>query len=193
MVFDIPRQEYFSRSELLLRSFFGWLYIAIPHFFLLFFAGIWSGILGFVAFWVVLFTGKYPQSMFEYQVKLMNWSSRVAGSINHLFDGYPSLGLEPDDKVTLEIPYPEKLSRGLVLLRTFFGIFYITIPHWFVLYFRLIIGSFLEFLAWWVVLFTGSYPESWHSFNVGTLRWMMRLKAYKSFLTDTYPKFSGKE
>jgi hypothetical protein len=39
--------------------------------FLLAFVGIWAGILGFLAFWVVLFTGSYPQSWFEFQVKLM--------------------------------------------------------------------------------------------------------------------------
>jgi hypothetical protein len=49
------------------------------------------------------------------------------------------------------------------------------------------------FIAWWVVLFTGKYPETWHAFNVGTFRWITRVQLYMGFMTDEYPPFSGKE
>jgi len=49
------------------------------------------------------------------------------------------------------------------------------------------------FLAWWVVLFTGKYPENWHAFIVGTMRWSMRVTLYMANMTDEYPPFSGKE
>jgi hypothetical protein len=66
------------------------------------------------------------------------------------------------------------------------------IPHGFVLYFRTIATSVLTFLAFFAVLFTGEYPESWHKFNVGTLRWGIRVNMYLSNMTDDYPPFSGK-
>lgn len=53
MKFDITQQESFSRSELLLRTFLGWLYITVPHTLVLFFVGIWSSILHFIAWWVI--------------------------------------------------------------------------------------------------------------------------------------------
>ena len=194
MTLTIKHQESYSRGELLLRTFFGFLYIAIPHGFLFFFVGIWASILMFVAWWVVLFTGVYPKGMFEFQVKCMNWGMRFQATMMNLVDGYPAIGPNgTSESVTLEVEYPEKLSRGLLLLRTFFGFFYVGIPHGFCLAFRGWATCFIAFLAWWVVLFTGKYPDTWHAFNVGTYRWMLRVQLYMGFFTDEYPPFSGKE
>ena len=194
MKLEIKRQDEYSRGELLLRSFFGLFYIAIPHAFLMFFIGIYTGILQFLAFWVVLFTGKYPQSWFETQVKMVNWSARVNAVTGNLVDGYPAFGLDgTSDKVNVDVEYPQELSRLMLLVRAFFGWLYILVPHGFCLLFRLIATGFISFLAWWVVLFTGNYPEKWHSFNVGTIRWTIRVGLYFGFMTDKYPPFSGKE
>jgi len=193
MKFDIVHQESYSRGELLLRYFFGWFYIAIPHMFILMFLSMVSGIFTLVAFWVILFTGKYPESMFNFQVKLLKWTYRVNARLYNLADGYPKFGLdEEDDALILEIDYPESLSRGTLLLKVFFGFIYVLIPHGFILMFRSIATMFLIFLAFWVVLFTGSYPENWHKFNVGTMRWGLRVNLYYNLMTDVYPPFSGK-
>ena len=194
MKLTIQHQENYSRGHLLLRTFFDFLYIAIPHMFLLFFVGLWALILMFIAWWVVLFTAKYPKGMFDFMVKLFNWQTRLNATISNLVDGYPAFGVNgKSDRVSLEVEYPEKLSRGLLLLRLFFGFIYVLIPHFFCLIFRGIAATFLMFLAWWVVLFTGKYPESWHAFVVGTMRWGLRIILYLGFMTDQYPPFSGKE
>ncbi len=194
MKLTITRQDSYSRGELLLRTLFGWLYIMIPHCVVMMFVAIWAAILGFLAFWVVLFTGKYPQSWFEFQVKVMNWSSRLYATVYNLVDGYPAIGPGgTSDKVNLEVEYPESLSRGLVLARLFFGFFYVMIPHGFCLYFRMIAHGFVSLIAWFIVLFTGEFPENMHSFLVGTIRWMTRYSLYMALMTDEYPPFSGKE
>jgi hypothetical protein len=194
MKLTIQHQESYSRGELLLRTFFGWLYILLPHAFLLIFVGLWGLILQFVAFWVILFTGRYPQSMFEFQVGLMKWSLRVNARLNNLSDGYPAFGIKStDDHTDLDIPYPEKVSRGLTLLRFFFGIFYVYLPHYFILYFRAIFVGILTFLAWWVVLFTAKYPDFMFDWVSGQIRWQMRVSIYMMYMTDTYPPFTGDE
>lgn len=194
MKLTIHHQETYSRLELLLRTFFGWLYIGIPHYFLLFFVSIWAAILIFIAFWVVLFTGRYPKNMYEFQAGLMRWGLRLNARIYNLSDGYPAFGIKAaDEKVTLDLPYPEKLSRGLLLLRFFFGFIYVLIPHGFLLFFRSIATMVIAFLAWWAVLFTGKYPLSFHKYVTGFLRWTNRVNLYLLFLTDKYPPFTGKE
>jgi hypothetical protein len=194
MTLTITHQEKYSRGELLLRTLFGYFYILIPHGFLLGIVGIWSAILSFVTFWIVLFTGRFPESIFKFQVGYMAWSQRVSASICNLIDGYPAFFPSgTSDKSKLEVPRPEKVSQGLVLVRALFGWLYVGVPHGFCLYFRLIGTSVLMFLAWWAVLFAGSYPERWHAFNVGTLRWATRIQLYLGFFTDEYPPFSGKE
>lgn len=194
MKLTITHQEQFSRGELLLRTFLGWLYIGIPHMIPLFFVLIWSGVLSFVTFWVVLFTGRFPEGIFSFQLKVQNWYLRLTASLQNLVDGYPAFGLNgTSEKATLELERPEKVSRVLVLVRAIFGIIYVIIPHGFALGFRGIGTGVLAFLAFWAVLFTGRYPENWHAFNVGTIRWNTRVNLYLGFYTDEYPKFSGLE
>lgn len=193
MNLTILHQESYSRGELLLRTLFGALYIAIPHFFLLYFLAIWGAILSFISFWAILFTGKYPQSFFNYQLNLKKWSLRVTTRLFNMADGYPAFGLSATDTNTnIELEYPETSSRGLLLLRAFFAVFYVLIPHGFLLFFRAIATYFLMFLSWWAILFTGKYPKSWFDFNVGTLRWAMRVGFYLSFMTDKYPPFNSR-
>jgi hypothetical protein len=193
MKFDITRQESYSRSELLLRTLFGWLYIMVPHALVLFFVGIWASILHFIAWWVILFTGRYPASFFEFQVKMFAWTMRLNAVTWNLADGYPAIGTAGSHPaVALDVPCPQSLSRGTLLLRTFLGFIYVTIPHGICLWFRMVATGFLNFLSWWSILFSGRIPESWFQFNVGTLRWMLRLNLYMANMTDAYPPFSGK-
>lgn len=193
MILEITNQERYSRGELLLRFFFGWFYIALPHLFLLLFIGIASQVLTFIAFWVILFTGSYPESFFEFQVKVMRWSVRVQARLWNLCDGYPAFGFEAEDEfVKFDVKYPERLSRGHLLLKFFFGLLYCALPHQFILIFRLIGAMFIQFIAFWIVLFTGEYPESMHRYMVGTIRWSVRVQLYLGFMTDDYPPFSGR-
>lgn len=194
MKLKVKHQESYSRVELILRTLFGFFYIALPHVFLLFFYSIWGMILGFIAFWIVLFTGKYPKSMFEYQVGLLRWNLRLSARLRNVSDGYPAFGIGGTDEFTqLEVEYPERISRGLVLLRLLFGFIYVYIPHGFILMFRSIWVGILVFLAWWIVLFTGNYPASFHNWVVGQLRWGIRLSLYMGYMTDKYPAFTGDE
>jgi Domain of unknown function (DUF4389) len=193
MKFDIQHQESYSRLELILRSFFGFLYIVIPHSFILMFVGLWGAILTFISFWAILFTGRYPQSFFEFQVHLIRWNARVNARILNLADGYPAFGLKAEDeKIEVQIPYPENLSRGLLIVKVLFGAFYVGIPHGFMLFFRFIWSSILLVLSWLSVLFTGNFPKGWHEFIVGTLRWSTRVNIYLYFMSDDYPPFSGR-
>lgn len=192
-IFDIVNQDSYSRGQLLLRSFFGFLYIMIPHAFLLWFMAIAGMVLGFIAWWAILFTAKYPKSFFNFQLGLLKWGTRVNARMLNLVDGYPAFGLNGvDDKTTVYVAYPEKINIGTFLLRSFFGIIYVYIPHGICLLFRFIGLYFVVLIAWWAVLIMGKYPKGMHNYVVGTFRWIMRLNIYMKFMTDKYPPFSGK-
>jgi hypothetical protein len=194
MKLTIAHQEKYSRGQLILRTLFGGIYIGIPHYFLLAVVGVWSAILSFVTFWVVLFTGKFPESIFKFQVGYQAWSLRVMASLSNLVDGTPAYFPKgTSDAVKLEVPRPEKVRQGLVIVRLLFGGIYVGFPHGICLIGRMIATGVLQFLAWWAVLFTGTYPSRWHAFNVGSMRWITRISLYLGYFTDEYPKFSGKE
>lgn len=192
MKFNIVRQDSYSRGELLLRAFFGIFYIALPHGIVSLFLAIGLMFIRMLTFWVILFTGKFPKSWFEYNVKFMRYQIRVAARNSNMADGYPAFGLNGTDTQTyFDVTYQEEVSRGSMLLRAFFGPLMV-FPHMFILVFRMIGVAFIQMIIFWVILFTGNYPQGMFDFVLETNRWQHRVACYLAYLTHTYPPFTGK-
>jgi hypothetical protein len=186
-----------------------WL-LAIPHFIILFFLFLAFFLLTIVAFFAILFTGRYPRGIFNFNLGVLRWGWRVAfysyGALGT--DRYPpfTIAEEPDYPATLEVPYPEQLSRGLVLVKWWL----LAIPHYLVL--SVIFGggswyaskgwddgysgyggpaltTLLVFFAAIALLFTTRYPRGIFDFVMGLNRWFMRVIGYVTLMTDAYPPF----
>jgi hypothetical protein len=184
-----------------------WL-LAIPHYLVL--AVLWIAFFGVsvIAFFAILFTGRYPRSLFDFNVGVLRWSWRVAfysyGALGT--DRYPpfTLGNVPDYPATFDVEYPEQLSRGLVLVKWWL----LAIPHYLVV--ALLVGTAswggFGHWGWWfvanagliglLVLFAGisllfkeRYPESIFDLVLGLDRWVLRVAAYAGLMTDRYPPF----
>jgi hypothetical protein len=95
--------------------------------------------------------------------------------------------------VKFNVEYPEKLSRGKLILKTLFGVIYVGIPHGIVLGLYAVAASIVMFVAWWAILFTGKFPKGMFDFVVKYFRWALRVGAYMGFMTDVYPPFNGAE
>lgn len=187
----VQYQERYSRKQLLLRTFFGWLYIAIPHFVLIYIYMIWVYLLQIINWFYILFTGQYLRPAYSSYVGLWNWLIRVEASLNNLVDGYPPFGPSTKwEKAHFSIGYPSVVSRKRLLFITFLG-WLVLIPHFIVLYILALIAVIGTIIAWFVVLFTGKYPESIHQFYVSVLVWQSRVSMYASFLYFSYPEFTG--
>ena len=73
-------------------------------------------------------------------------------------------------------------------LTVFFRLIWV-IPAYVVVYFVGIAASVVLLLAWFIVLFTGKWPEGMREFCIGYFRWSIRVLAYAVLLTDVYPPF----
>jgi hypothetical protein len=185
-----------------------WL-LAIPHFIILFFLWIAFAVTTVVAGFAILFTGRYPRSIFNFNVGVLRWSWRVC------FYSYSALGTDryppftladsPDYPARLDIEYPEHLSRGLVLVKWWL----LAIPHYLIVAIFTggawatwsgsnaswadgtlggLIGVLVLFAAV-ALLFTGRYPTALYDFVLGMNRWVFRVAAYATLMTDQYPPF----
>ena len=171
-----------------------WL-LAIPHWIVLTFLVLGGVIAWVLAFFAILFTGKYPRSLFDYITGVLRWCWRVAfyGYTVLGTDKYPPFSLDPDPDypADLHIEYPEKLSRGLVLVKWWL----LAIPHYIIVGFFTGSGDgggltfFLALIAGVALLFTGKYPQDIFDLVVGMNRWAFRTYAYGSLVTDRYPPF----
>jgi hypothetical protein len=136
---------------------------------------------------MILFRQKYPRWWFDWNLALLRFTNRVAAFVLLLRDEYPSTDAE--QAVHLEIDYPDvpnDLNRWLPLVK-----WLLAIPHYFVLLFLSIATFFVVIVAWFAILFTGSYPPALYDFVVGVMRWHNRVAGYAFVLaTDRYPPFS---
>lgn len=188
-------------------------FLAIPHFIVLFF--LWFGLVvtTIVAGFAILFTGRYPRSLFNFNVGVIRWNWRVA------FYCYAAIGTDQYPPFTLartgypadfDVDYPEKLFRGLVLVKSWL----LAIPH------LLIVGiltgttgawgaregywadgrwvqqnsgmslvGLLVLIAGVILLFTGQYWRGLFDLLMGLNRWIYRVTAYVALMRDEYPPF----
>jgi len=191
MKFYITRQEEYDRGQLILRTLLGGIYIAIPHGFLLIFLFIGKFFVNFLQFWIILFTGKYPQWAWDYNVKMIRYQLRVNAAFLNLTDVYPEFGLggsHPD--MDFDLTYQENQSRGTLILRALFGTLML-IPHYLILIFLQSAASSIGIAAFWIILFTGKYPETLFNLVSHWYRWQVRVQCWTEFLTPDYPKFTG--
>jgi len=136
---------------------------------------------------MIIFVQRYPRWWFDFARELTRFGARVFAYAALLTDQYPSVVEE--QAVHLEIDYPDvkqDLNRWMPLVKWF-----LAIPHYIVLAVLGVIAFVVVVIAWFAILFTGSYPRSLFDYVVGVGRWSLRVQAYVSLLvTDRYPPFS---
>jgi uncharacterized protein DUF4389 len=174
-------------------------------------------VLSAAAMVAIVVTGRYPRAIFEFNVGVLRWTWRVQYYAIGAFgtDRYPPFTLadDPSYPAHLEVEYPQRLSRGLALVKWWL----LAIPQYIIigvltgggfgLGWRLVqspslgqvsisygVGipgliGLLAVIAAVVLLVTGRYPEQLYNFVLGMNRWVLRVAGYAGLMTDRYPPF----
>jgi hypothetical protein len=191
--------------------------LVIPHYIVLSVLWTFFVVLSAVAMVAIVVTGRYPRAIFEFNVGVLRWTWRVQYYAIGAFgtDRYPPFTLadDPAYPAHLEVEYPQRLSRGLALVKwwllaipqyIFIGVFTggMTWPVWWVWYSHGVLSitehgggwglgliGILAVIAAVILAVTGRYPEQFYDFVLGLNRWVLRVAGYGGLMTDEYPPF----
>ena len=186
-------------------------FLAIPHIVVLAFLAVAFVVTTVVAGFAILFTGRYPRALFNFNVGVMRWNWRVGFYATSAIgtDRYPPFTLASTDyPADLDVDYPEHLSHGLVLVKSWLlaiphlvivGLFTGNLPYWWATRDDLSSGyqstagisllGLLVCVAGFFLLFTRRYPPALFDLTMGLNRWVYRVSAYAALMTDQYPPF----
>jgi uncharacterized protein DUF4389 len=181
--------------------------LVIPHYIVLAFLWLAFVVLSAVAMVAIVVTGRYPRAIFEFNVGVLRWTWRVQYYAIGAFgtDRYPPFTLadDPAYPAHLEVEYPQRLSRGLALVKWWL----LAIPQYIIIavftganpWLGWRLGYFLlgglglihivALIAAVSLLFDGQYPKRLYDFVLGLNRWVLRVAGYAGLMTDRYPPF----
>jgi Domain of unknown function (DUF4389) len=161
--------------------------LAIPHIIV---AQVWAylaEILAVVQWFIVLFTGKRNQGVWDLQWAWLGYYSRAYGYVDLLYDPYPAFGTDPGPvPATTSFAYEEPADRLTNGLRFIWAIPAIVIAA------VLGIAMFFVILAsWFVIVITGKHPRGMFGFILHVFRYILQTYSYVLLMTDTYPSWSA--
>jgi hypothetical protein len=138
-----------------------------------------------IAWFAILFTGRYPQGLRDLVALYLRWRVRVVAYAALLRDEYPPFG-EGAYPAAIELRQPDgPRDRLTVGLRPI-----LIIPQLIAVWAIGIAWVVTTIIAWFAILVTGRFPQGLYNFSVGAFRWSTRVEAYMLLLHDEYPPFS---
>jgi hypothetical protein len=158
----------------------------IPHYIVLFVLFIGFFFSTVLAWFAVLFTGKYPEGLWNYGLGVHRWQLRVASYILLQTDRYPPFSLEDDADypVRLLVEHPDRIHRWRCIP---YVVQILAIPAWIVTFVLGLLAYIGVVIAWFAILITGRYPSGIFKLVTSALKWSIRAEMYVSLMTEAYP------
>lgn len=140
------------------------------------------------AWFALVFTGRYPEGLYNFNAKFVQWSAMVGAFFNLETDEYPPFALGPDPDYPVQVSIPARkaqYSRAKAFFRVIVGI-----PVIFLGYIQIIIASVMALFGWFAILFTGRLSDGLFNPLRSALAYQTRYNAYFFLLTEDWPPFS---
>jgi len=163
--------------------------LVIPNQIMLILWGIAFELTSLLAWFAIIFTGKYPDGLYSFGVSYMRMATDSFAYIHFMTDEYPPWSGNDTKAATYPAQYSVVYSGRSSRLSVFFR-FLLIIPAAIFGYLVYIAAAICLVLAWFAIIITGRYPQGLLSFLQGALRCYMRIATYAAYMTDQYPPFS---
>lgn len=150
--------------------------------------GFVASIAVFVAWFALVFTGRYPEGIYNFVAGYVRMNSRVNAFYYLLTDEWPPFNGDenPNYPVRIGIPSPKpEYSRLKVAFRLIVGI-----PVILLSYVQTLIAFVIAIIAWFAILFTGRLSEGLFDPLRSAMAYVTRATAYFALLTEDWPPFS---
>jgi uncharacterized protein DUF4389 len=173
-----------------LTTFFRY-FVAIPWVIVAAIYGFVAEIATFIAWFALVFTGKYPEGLYNFNAGYLRMISRVNAFQYLMTDDYPPFGGEDAADYPIRVgiaPALDKYSRMKALFRII-----LLIPVYLLMIVQAIILLVCTVIAWFAILFTGKLPEGLFNPMRSALAYFTRGGAYFMLMTEDYPPFSYEE
>ena len=157
MAFPIDYEADYVEERSRLTTFFRY-FMVIPQWIFGFFLGI-AAIFTLIAAWFALvFTGKYPEGLYNFNSGVLRWGTRVNAYYLLATDAYPPFSISEENSYPIRVkiaPPKPVYSR----LHAFFRMF-TAIPSAIVAYVLLLVANIVAIGAWFVIVFTGKTSDA---------------------------------
>jgi Domain of unknown function (DUF4389) len=173
-----------------LTTFFRYL-VSIPWQIVVALYGIVAEIAAIIAWFAIVFTGRYPEGLYNFNVGFLRMASRVNGFNYLLTDEWPPFNGEENPQYPIRVgvaPPLDEYSRLKTGLRLIFGI-----PVYLLAIVQSLILSVCTLIAWFVILFTGRLGEGLFNPMRSASAYLTRAGAYFLLITEDWPPFSLEE
>lgn len=142
-------------------------------------------VLAIVSWFTLLITGEHLRGIRDFSLYYLRWRTRTIAYMAFFADGYPPFG-DGAYPASIEVIEPAgPRDRATIAARLL-----LAIPHLVVLLFLIVAWLVTTVIAWFSIVFTGSYPRALHPFGIGVMRWALRVEGYLLLLVDDYPPFT---
>ena len=161
--------------------------VTIPWLIVVALYGFAASIAVFIAWFALVFTGRYPEGIYDFVAGYVRLHGRVNAFLYLATDEWPPFGggEEPSYPVRVGIPPPKpEYNRLKAAFRLIIGI-----PVILLSYVQSLIALVISLIAWFAILFTGKLSEGLFDPLRSALAYLTRGTAYFALLTEDYPPF----
>src|SRR3954471_13859492 len=183
-MYPVSFRAEFVEERSRLSNFFRY-FLLIPLMIVAFFYAIAVYAVVIVAWFALLFTGRYPQGMYEFNGRMVRFFSRFSAYANLMTDRYPSFNGDEDPAYPVHVAYGaplEQYSNVMVLFRMI-----LAIRVWIMLYLYGMMQGIVTFCSWFVIVFTGKQPVGLQNLLNLAAAYHTRAWAYVLLMTEPYP------